>query len=114
MRKSIKNKWVKALRSGKYKQGTGQLHSENEEGKSFCCLGVLATIVDPYQKTWEPTNGYFADEESPGEWESPRHAVQARLLGKGGLGVGVAKKLGKFNDKGKSFKWIASYIERYL
>ncbi len=112
MLKSIKNKWVKALRSGKYKQGTGQLRSEN--GMSFCCLGVLATIVDPYQKTWEPTNGYFADEESPGKWGLSIHEVQAQLLGKGGLGVGVAQKLGKFNDNGKSFKWIASYIERYL
>ena len=29
--------WVKALRSGKYIQGTGQLHRDG----SYCCLGVL-------------------------------------------------------------------------
>lgn len=40
MKKRIKNKWVKALRSGKYQQTTGALR----EGDSFCCLGVLCNI----------------------------------------------------------------------
>lgn len=38
----LKTKWVKALRSGKYKQGRGSLY--NPETKSFCCLGVLEHI----------------------------------------------------------------------
>jgi hypothetical protein len=38
----LKDKWVKALRSGKYKQGRGILY--NPEEKSFCCLGVLEHI----------------------------------------------------------------------
>jgi hypothetical protein len=108
MLKSIKNKWVKALRSGEYKQGSGQLRSEDDEGVSFCCLGVLAQIVDPAQETWKPDNGYFGLEE--GYYCD----LQAKFLGKGGLGDGVAYKLAAFNDNGKSFKWIASYIERYL
>jgi hypothetical protein len=37
-----KNKWTKALRSGKYKQGTGYLRSADKE---YCCLGVLCDIV---------------------------------------------------------------------
>lgn len=37
MDSKIKEQWVAALRSGKYKQGTGYL---NRDGK-FCCLGVL-------------------------------------------------------------------------
>ena len=41
MKKSIKDKWVKALRSGKYEQGKNYLHSA--DGK-FCCLGVLCDI----------------------------------------------------------------------
>lgn len=34
--------WLKALRSGEYKQTTGVLQRE----KSYCCLGVAATIAD--------------------------------------------------------------------
>lgn len=42
MKNNIMKKWVKALRSGKYKQGTGTLkqYNRNEEAK-HCCLGVL-------------------------------------------------------------------------
>jgi hypothetical protein len=36
----IKEKWVAALRSGEYKQGTCQLRN----GSTFCCLGVLCDL----------------------------------------------------------------------
>jgi hypothetical protein len=46
MKKTIMNKWVKALRSGKYKQCREKLC--NVDGKtgeeSFCCLGVLTDL----------------------------------------------------------------------
>ena len=35
----LKAKWVKALRSGKYKQAFGRLHYS--EPNTFCCMGVL-------------------------------------------------------------------------
>lgn len=38
---TVKGKWVKALRSGKYAQGRYAL---NTDGK-FCCLGVLCEIA---------------------------------------------------------------------
>jgi hypothetical protein len=48
MKQEIKQKWVKALRSGKYKQGEGRLKQKD----TFCCLGVLC---DLYRKeTGEP------------------------------------------------------------
>jgi hypothetical protein len=40
MNPEIKAKWVAALRSGEYKQGRGQLRSEDR----FCCLGVLCDL----------------------------------------------------------------------
>jgi hypothetical protein len=40
MKKSIKKKWVAALRSGEYEQGTGKLR----DGDTYCCLGVLCDI----------------------------------------------------------------------
>lgn len=41
MNPEIKELWVKALRSGEYKQGTFILRSENDE---YCCLGVLCDL----------------------------------------------------------------------
>lgn len=37
--RDAKAKWLKALRSGKYRQGRGALY--REETDAFCCLGVL-------------------------------------------------------------------------
>jgi hypothetical protein len=36
-----KGKWVAALRSGEYEQGTGSLNN----GGKFCCLGVLCDLA---------------------------------------------------------------------
>ncbi len=41
MKKDIAKKWIKALRSGKYKQGRDKLRTKNNE---FCCLGVLCNL----------------------------------------------------------------------
>lgn len=41
MKASVAKRWVKALRSGKYKQGRGQLRSR--DGR-YCCLGVLCEL----------------------------------------------------------------------
>jgi len=56
MNKRIKTKWVKALRSGKYKKGVGQLaqtfyDKENMfHHETFCCLGVLCDLYDKEKK----------------------------------------------------------------
>lgn len=42
--KSIKKAWIKALRSGKYKQGKSRLFHNST--KKYCCLGVLARVCD--------------------------------------------------------------------
>lgn len=42
MNKEIKERWVKALRSGEYKQGYNQLYNSIEN--SYCCLGVLCSL----------------------------------------------------------------------
>lgn len=38
-------KWVAALRSGKYKQGGGCLRQELEDGYRHCCLGVACEVA---------------------------------------------------------------------
>ena len=47
MKKEIANIWVKALRSGKYKQGVCALHTSDNK---YCCLGVLCDLYDKDRK----------------------------------------------------------------
>lgn len=42
MKKEVKDRWLAALRSGKYKQGKKVLRTE--EG-TYCCLGVLCDLA---------------------------------------------------------------------
>ena len=51
MKKRVLTKWLKALRSGKYKQGRGALCQIDKKGnESFCCLGVLCDMYNKEQK----------------------------------------------------------------
>lgn len=51
----IRARWVRALRSGKYKQGEGSLCRVDSFGnKNFCCLGVLCDIyAKDHKKKWK-------------------------------------------------------------
>lgn len=51
MNKTLKNKWIKALRSGKYEQGKGNL---NHDGR-YCCLGVLCEVA---KRPYDLKDGY--------------------------------------------------------
>lgn len=45
LKKKVKKQWVKALRSGKYTQGTGVLRRHLDYGSvRYCCLGVAAEL----------------------------------------------------------------------
>lgn len=62
MKPEIKNKWIKALKSGKYKQGTNTL--KTIDGK-YCCLGVLCKLYGQEKGVnWRKrgTSNYFLDE----------------------------------------------------
>lgn len=51
MKKHVLTKWLKALRSGKYKKGRGALCQIDKQGnQSFCCLGVLCDMYNKEQK----------------------------------------------------------------
>lgn len=61
MTKELRDKWVAALRSGKYKQttgalygGTGNIDTDGEREYGYCCLGVLCDIAFPHTRdSWE-------------------------------------------------------------
>jgi len=95
MNKTIKAKWVAALRSGKYKRAEGVMRkgtASNPEG--FCCLGVLCDVVG--QKRFKAQSTF----SNPAINHLLPHNVRQRL--------------GYMNDGGKTFKEIANYIEQNL
>lgn len=92
MSKSLKNKWVAALRSGKYEQTTGRLRRVRASGihlTGHCCLGVLQEVAGR-----ECGGKLFASEDL-----LPRD---------------IQKTLAVRNDDGWTFKRIASWVERHL
>jgi hypothetical protein len=101
MNKEIKQKWLKALRSGRYKQAQNALHTES----GYCCLGVLAKV-----------------QRVPNEILENRGFLEDDLVGySAGLSRKSQRVLSRLNDKedddglpaGKSFKEIADYIEKH-
>lgn len=114
MKKNIKAKWLKALRSGEYKQGRKELRTCEVGGDRFCCLGVL---TDLYKKdkeiSWEEATGNNPGtlNESVAEWAG----IDIEKLGNV---VNIKRSkfscLSEMNDKGRSFKQIANVIDNNL
>lgn len=120
MKKQVKKMWLKALRSGKYKQARQQLKCENK----FCCLGVL---VDLWRQEAKP------DWDSPvripninsADYVLPEHVSEWAGLTDQDPIVQVGEEehtLASLNDNGctktknkpMSFKQIANVIEKQL
>jgi hypothetical protein len=95
---SFKQKWVKALRSGKYKQGNGSMY--DTLSKSYDPIGVAHRIVGV-------KNTKIANKAVP----TKQHRFVPSILASD---TNLVEKLIDFNDRGMSFKWIASYIEKHL
>lgn len=99
-------KWTAALRSGQYEQAEGRLRKtdlDNEEKKSFCCLGVACDIVAPRQ--WNNLDEHGQNQGLPGDY------VLTRI----GLSEDEAAVLAGVNDQcHASFDKIADIIEHQL
>ncbi len=107
MNPKIKAKWVKALRSGDYKQGRLRLRKKDK----FCCLGVLCNLHA------QAHPAIAAKEKSP-ETYLGNIAVLPGLVEKWS-GVYVTYDLTTKNDgtegeKKHNFNQIADYIEKHL
>jgi hypothetical protein len=96
MNKELKAKWVKALESGRYKQGKNRLSG----GGYFCCLGVLRDIA--FKGEHCSVQGDYANLLS--------RDIQKRA----GLKKGTQNVLARMNDAGKTFKQIANWIRSNL
>ena len=109
MNPEIKDRWVAALRSGEYKQGTGRLRRVND---TFCCLGVLCDLLDSDQ--WEPHADYYSH-GGLSYMNIPSNELREQV----GLHPDDVNILWKLNDgwggeTPKSFEEIADYIEENL
>lgn len=96
-------KWVRALESGRFKQGYGQL----AQGDERCCLGVLCDrAVDAgVIKNYTPDAAMLSWPVAKWaglKWRNPEYSL--------GLGQGMTRKLAVDNDRGKSFAEIAQII----
>lgn len=102
---TVKDKWLKALRSGNYKQAKGTLRKT----VGYCCLGVLCDVVD--NTKWVACSGI---EEGYYNWNRsmaycPFDIQKTLKLSDIDLDI-----LMRMNDEGKTFSEIADYIERQL
>jgi len=53
--KKVKTKWLKALRSGEYKQTTSALRDD----RGYCCMGVLCDVhAKEFNRKWNKDEGY--------------------------------------------------------
>jgi len=111
----VKAKWLDALRSGRYEQGSSCLR---DEGNHYCCLGVLVDIVDP--SGWsDHANACVGDlnvYQHRRDTQIPDFDIRAQL----GI-VNIATTLAVMNDgddtdgvKRHSFAEIADWIEANL
>jgi len=109
MNKEIKEQWIAALTSGKYKQGIGQLRS----GNKFCCLGVLCNLhaqAHPEIAEKQTRPGKYMGEDS----FLPNEVMEWAGLDSDDGGYVVCDEnvtlLAERNDDGFSFRKIAKII----
>jgi hypothetical protein len=108
MKPSIKAKWVKALLSGKFKQGTGAM----EKNGKYCCLGVLRKVAIP-EALWSEDNDLLSDGELI--FVGLKQSEQSELanLNDGHQYVDDAKGVGR-STKPAPFPLIAGVIQYTL
>ena len=130
MHKAYKEKWVKALRSGKYNQAKGQLVRERGDDKTYCCLGVLCDLV----RNDENLNGIGLRMECNEALSININGESGGVVpigtrtylelidgnptlnfrGREGTSQNYIQSLANLNDDGMSFEQIADVIENKL
>ncbi len=105
MNATIKRRWTTALRSGEYRQGRENLRVEAGAGRPplYCCLGVLADLLDP--DGWEEDNLHRGMDAT----------LSPRVLEEVGLASADQDRLIELNDECRaSFEIIADWIDARL
>lgn len=127
MNQEIKARWVAALRSGRYQQGTSALCLLTDSGEEWhCCLGVLSEIaVQDGIVVKEPdravTRAWFGTDDGMSRlgnfnYLPPQVSEWAHLSQFNPFVTidGKTAHLASFNDGGYTFAQIADAIETQL
>lgn len=122
MNQGVKKLWVKALRSGKYKQTVRRLRRDRKGNVRMCCLGVLCEVFRKTEKRGQWVHGrngwaFMVDgsrattitHEAVVEWAALPD--DNPILGEN---AAISYTAAQLNDHGKDFAFIADRIERYL
>lgn len=96
-------KWVRALRSGEYKQDSKRGLLKSRTG--YCCLGVACKMVGV--KSFK--NAQWITLETYGLPKVP-NGIPIEIHGYATVNP-LVKELSSMNDKGKTFPQIADWIE---
>jgi hypothetical protein len=121
MKKSVADKWVEALLSGKFKQTTGSLKKTKGKSSGHCCLGVLCAISNlgkwNRQGNTEERTFLGASEFLPREVEE----WAGMTSDNGNCSISIEQddddfvtydNLVEMNDDGRTFKEIAEVIKK--
>jgi hypothetical protein len=121
MNSEVKEKWIAALRSGKYEQSKGTLRTVNNE---FCCLGVLCDLYNQEQENnlWGQNENDLRDYTFLTEDKLPPSVVitWAGLYERNPsvnvdlYGYTQIRSVAEMNDQGFDFNEIADLIEAQL
>jgi len=127
MKKEIADLWVKALRSGEYKQGQMTLYDAQEQ--SYCCLGVLCRLHEQTTNAGKfigygtgpdthPCASYVTEDDEGNTYEQTAVTPYPVMLWSGLLtsngelpACDFEDCLTSRNDNGASFTEIADVIE---
>jgi hypothetical protein len=119
MNKKVMKKWVKALLSGKYKQGQGLLkQTDNKNAIRHCCLGVLCELYNEdmkekkKKKLTEKVDNYGVCRFNKQPEHLPNIVKNWADLNDSVGSIGAFDSLATINDDGKTFKTIAKIIEK--
>lgn len=108
MNKDVADKWIEALRSGKYAQTRRALHrtvSIPGWNAGYCCLGVLCEI--------SAVDDWFDKDGDGMQYYLNQCTILPALVQKWAH-IGTVIRLINMNDaEGRSFDYIADYIETY-
>lgn len=117
MNKRIKKLWIKALRSGKYKQAH---HTLRDGSNDRCCLGVLCDVfkADAKRGRWirnkDSKDWYFTVDGIEDSGVLPEPVWLWAKLPDDNPSLGTINTAASLNDEGKDFDYIANRIEKYL
>lgn len=107
MNKEIKEKWLDALRSGFYQKGKGALITYEHSGiVRYCCLGILATILNK-----PVSNGALKEDiDNKTRKTGLYHSLQIAC----DFDNKQAWQLAILNDTKETFAEVIEYIEKNL